>query len=138
MNQILTTNLWLEIQWVDYKLRWKPEDKNGITKLHMPSDEIWLPDIVLSDKLVIELLHRLKSPTTTAIAHLNFQCRWRSSNFNSQRRDRVLQWTGCVEAACHFQVVLLYRYRTFSVGIEESSNDRQMHHFTDTILKLAT
>ncbi|PAV57647.1 hypothetical protein WR25_23289 [Diploscapter pachys] len=54
VNQILTTNLWLEIQWVDYKLRWKPEDKNGIKKLHMPSDEIWLPDIVLSDNAVGE------------------------------------------------------------------------------------
>ena len=72
MNQILTTNLWLEIQWVDYKLRWKPEDKNGIKKLHMPSDEIWLPDIVLSDKLVIELLHQSKSPTTTAYCSSKF------------------------------------------------------------------
>lgn len=47
VNQVLTTNLWLEMQWYDYKLHWDPAKFNGITKLHIPSDAIWIPDILL-------------------------------------------------------------------------------------------
>ncbi|GMR30088.1 hypothetical protein PMAYCL1PPCAC_00283, partial [Pristionchus mayeri] len=47
VNQVLTTNLWLEMQWFDYKLSWDPEKWNGIRKLHIPSDQIWIPDILL-------------------------------------------------------------------------------------------
>ncbi|GMT02447.1 hypothetical protein PENTCL1PPCAC_24621, partial [Pristionchus entomophagus] len=37
VNQVLTTNLWLEMQWFDYKLSWDPDKWNGIRKLHIPS-----------------------------------------------------------------------------------------------------
>nr|CDP97556.1 BMA-ACR-8 [Brugia malayi] len=47
VNQVLTTNLWLEMQWYDYKLTWDPEKWNNIRKLHVPSDQIWIPDILL-------------------------------------------------------------------------------------------
>ncbi|ETN82748.1 hypothetical protein NECAME_17641, partial [Necator americanus] len=47
VNQVLTTNLWLEMQWFDYKLSWDPIRWGGIRKLHIPSDQIWIPDILL-------------------------------------------------------------------------------------------
>ncbi|KAH7726223.1 nicotinic acetylcholine receptor 8 [Aphelenchoides avenae] len=47
VNQVLTTNLWLEMQWCDYKLVWDPAKFNNIKKLHIPSDQIWIPDIIL-------------------------------------------------------------------------------------------
>uniref|UniRef100_A0AC34F3F2 Uncharacterized protein n=1 Tax=Panagrolaimus sp. ES5 TaxID=591445 RepID=A0AC34F3F2_9BILA len=47
VNQVLTTNLWLEMQWFDYKLKWDPSKFNNIRKLHIPSDQIWIPDILL-------------------------------------------------------------------------------------------
>lgn len=34
------------------KLRWSPEDFLGITTIRVPSDRIWLPDVVLYDKYV--------------------------------------------------------------------------------------
>uniref|UniRef100_A0A1I7ZVN6 Neur_chan_LBD domain-containing protein n=1 Tax=Steinernema glaseri TaxID=37863 RepID=A0A1I7ZVN6_9BILA len=46
-NQVLTTNLWLEMKWVDAKLQWDPKKYGGITTLHIPSDLIWTPDLVL-------------------------------------------------------------------------------------------
>ncbi|KAE9552232.1 hypothetical protein FO519_004541 [Halicephalobus sp. NKZ332] len=46
-NQIMTTNVWLQHSWTDHKLRWKPEDYGGVEILYVPSDMIWLPDIVL-------------------------------------------------------------------------------------------
>jgi len=46
-NQIMTTNLWVEQFWYDYKMRWDPEEYGGVDMLHVPSDHIWRPDIVL-------------------------------------------------------------------------------------------
>ncbi|UYV83056.1 nAChRa1 [Cordylochernes scorpioides] len=34
-------------EWNDYKLRWEPEEYGGVSKLHVPAEQIWLPDIVL-------------------------------------------------------------------------------------------
>lgn len=34
------------------KLRWNPDDYLGITVIRVPSDRIWLPDVVLYDKYV--------------------------------------------------------------------------------------
>ncbi|CAG2115990.1 unnamed protein product, partial [Medioppia subpectinata] len=46
-NQIMTTNLWVEQYWNDYKLTWDPREYGGVDTLHVPSDHIWRPDIVL-------------------------------------------------------------------------------------------
>ncbi|XP_054721817.1 acetylcholine receptor subunit alpha-like [Uloborus diversus] len=46
-NQIMTTNLWVEQYWHDYKLTWEPREYGGVDMLHVPSDHIWRPDIVL-------------------------------------------------------------------------------------------
>ncbi|XP_073978197.1 nicotinic acetylcholine receptor alpha2 isoform X2 [Rhodnius prolixus] len=46
-DQILTTNVWLEHEWQDHKFRWDPGEYGGVTELYVPSEHIWLPDIVL-------------------------------------------------------------------------------------------
>ncbi|KFP01224.1 hypothetical protein N300_12556, partial [Calypte anna] len=46
-EQIMTTNVWLNQEWIDYRLAWKPSDYEGIDKLRIPAKHIWLPDIVL-------------------------------------------------------------------------------------------
>ncbi|CAN7980015.1 unnamed protein product [Ixodes pacificus] len=43
----MTTNLWVEQYWYDYKLTWDPNEYGGVDMLHVPSDHIWRPDIVL-------------------------------------------------------------------------------------------
>ncbi|XP_072237315.1 neuronal acetylcholine receptor subunit alpha-5 [Leuresthes tenuis] len=48
-NQLMTTNVWIKQEWIDMKLRWNPEDYLGITTIRVPSDRIWLPDVVLYD-----------------------------------------------------------------------------------------
>lgn len=37
-------------EWVDVKLKWNPDDYGGITSIRVPSETIWLPDIVLYEK----------------------------------------------------------------------------------------
>ncbi|NXT96756.1 ACHB4 protein, partial [Anhinga rufa] len=49
-EQIMTTNVWLNQEWIDYRLAWKPSDYEGINKLRIPAKRIWLPDIVLYNK----------------------------------------------------------------------------------------
>ncbi|XP_011703555.1 PREDICTED: acetylcholine receptor subunit beta-like 2 isoform X1 [Wasmannia auropunctata] len=34
-------------KWFDYKLQWDPQEYGGIDMLYVPSENIWLPDIVL-------------------------------------------------------------------------------------------
>lgn len=43
----MTTNLWVEQEWVDYKLQWNPEEYGGVDTVYVPAEQIWLPDIVL-------------------------------------------------------------------------------------------
>lgn len=49
-DQILTTNIWLEHEWQDHKFKWDPVEYGGVTELYVPSEHIWLPDIVLYNK----------------------------------------------------------------------------------------
>ena len=52
-------------EWLDYKLKWNPEDYGGVKHLHVPSQHIWLPDIVLYNKWVwINLKSQKYHPTT--------------------------------------------------------------------------
>ncbi|CAF1685239.1 unnamed protein product, partial [Adineta ricciae] len=46
-NQIMTTNVWLEHEWTDYKLTWIPSQYGDIDVVEIPSSDIWVPDIVL-------------------------------------------------------------------------------------------
>ncbi|XP_053317661.1 neuronal acetylcholine receptor subunit beta-3 [Spea bombifrons] len=46
-KQLMTTNVWLRQEWMDLKLKWNPKDYGGITYIRVPSESLWLPDIVL-------------------------------------------------------------------------------------------
>ncbi|GAB1293069.1 Neuronal acetylcholine receptor subunit beta-3 [Apodemus speciosus] len=72
-NQLMTTNVWLKqnnhsynefrrispcqvqktlfrpspMEWTDQKLRWNPQEYGGINSIKVPSESLWLPDIVL-------------------------------------------------------------------------------------------
>ena len=49
-NQVMTTNVWLDQEWDDELLIWNPHDFGNITRIRIPCDLIWLPDIVLYNK----------------------------------------------------------------------------------------
>ncbi|KAG8512432.1 Neuronal acetylcholine receptor subunit beta-3, partial [Galemys pyrenaicus] len=46
-NQLMTTNVWLKQEWTDHKLHWNPDEYGGIQSIKVPSESLWLPDIVL-------------------------------------------------------------------------------------------
>ncbi|KAI1706895.1 neurotransmitter-gated ion-channel ligand binding domain-containing protein [Ditylenchus destructor] len=53
-NQILTTNAWVHQTWRDFNLVWDPRKYDGITKVHVPFDLIWLPDVILYNNAASE------------------------------------------------------------------------------------
>uniref|UniRef100_X2B6Z0 Neurotransmitter-gated ion-channel ligand-binding domain-containing protein n=1 Tax=Capitella teleta TaxID=283909 RepID=X2B6Z0_CAPTE len=46
-NQVLITNVWLEHEWRDERIKWNPKDYNNLRVLRVPASKLWLPDIVL-------------------------------------------------------------------------------------------
>ncbi len=48
----MTTSMWLEQKWIDYRLVWDPADYENVQMLYVPAENIWLPDIVLYNKSV--------------------------------------------------------------------------------------
>ncbi|XP_004636553.1 5-hydroxytryptamine receptor 3A isoform X1 [Octodon degus] len=48
-NQVLTTYIWYRQFWTDEFLQWNPEDFDNITKLSIPTESIWVPDILINE-----------------------------------------------------------------------------------------
>ncbi|KAL4239615.1 hypothetical protein ACF0H5_000423 [Mactra antiquata] len=46
-NQVLETNVWFTYQWKDALLRWNPDEFDGLQKIMVPPESVWIPDIVL-------------------------------------------------------------------------------------------
>ncbi|XP_052796238.1 acetylcholine receptor subunit beta-like 1 [Mya arenaria] len=46
-NQIMKTNVWLQVYWTDYQLTWDPKNYGGIQALRIRPEKAWTPDIVL-------------------------------------------------------------------------------------------
>ncbi|CAJ1064141.1 acetylcholine receptor subunit gamma-like [Xyrichtys novacula] len=50
-EETLTTNVWIEIQWADYRLAWNTSEYFGISVIRVPYNTVWLPDIVLENNI---------------------------------------------------------------------------------------
>ncbi|XP_071790989.1 neuronal acetylcholine receptor subunit alpha-3-like isoform X2 [Asterias amurensis] len=46
-NQVLTSKVWVKQVWNDYNLKWNPDEFDGIERIKVPSDAIWIPDILI-------------------------------------------------------------------------------------------
>ncbi|KAF4082892.1 hypothetical protein AMELA_G00133820 [Ameiurus melas] len=46
-NQVLTTNIWLQLYWFDHYLKWNVSEYPGVTSVRFPDSQIWKPDILL-------------------------------------------------------------------------------------------
>ena len=49
-NEILSLNMWVIYRWKDVNLQWNPVEFGGVDMLYVPSELIWLPDVVLYNK----------------------------------------------------------------------------------------
>ncbi|XP_077446502.1 neuronal acetylcholine receptor subunit alpha-7-like [Stigmatopora argus] len=46
-NQVLTTNMWLRMNWFDHYLQWNQSEHPGVKNLRFTTEQIWTPDILL-------------------------------------------------------------------------------------------
>ncbi|KAH9494380.1 Acetylcholine receptor subunit beta-like 1 [Bulinus truncatus] len=46
-NQVIITNVWLQMNWKDYQLSWEPSHYGNISKIKIDNKQIWMPDVVL-------------------------------------------------------------------------------------------
>ncbi|XP_072517210.1 5-hydroxytryptamine receptor 3A [Salminus brasiliensis] len=46
-TQILTTFLWLRLYWFHEFLIWDPDTCDGVTKISLPVNNLWMPDIIV-------------------------------------------------------------------------------------------
>nr|XP_057919698.1 neuronal acetylcholine receptor subunit alpha-9-II isoform X1 [Doryrhamphus excisus] len=49
-NQVLVAYLWIRQRWHDAYLKWNKEDYDGLEIIHIPSNLVWRPDLVLYNK----------------------------------------------------------------------------------------
>ncbi|XP_077479928.1 acetylcholine receptor subunit delta [Stigmatopora argus] len=49
VDETLLTNVWIEHTWTDYRLTWNASEFDGIEILRLPSNMVWLPEIVLEN-----------------------------------------------------------------------------------------
>ncbi|XP_034532448.1 cholinergic receptor, nicotinic, beta 1 (muscle) like isoform X2 [Notolabrus celidotus] len=46
-NEEMTTNVFMNLAWTDYRLSWNPKDYDNIDVLRIPPNKVWRPDIYL-------------------------------------------------------------------------------------------
>lgn len=46
-NQVMKTNVWLQMYWNDYQLQWDVKDYGDIKSIRIRPEHIWTPDVVL-------------------------------------------------------------------------------------------
>lgn len=50
-EETMTTNVWLQLEWDDFRLTWNSSEYGGIKILRIPHYMVWLPDIVLENNI---------------------------------------------------------------------------------------
>ncbi|KAK6311096.1 hypothetical protein J4Q44_G00191510 [Coregonus suidteri] len=55
-EEALTTSVWIEMKWCDYRLRWDQPPRSALygnltSEMRIPSKSIWLPDIILENNV---------------------------------------------------------------------------------------
>jgi hypothetical protein len=54
-EQILTSKVFVQLQWLDPRLRWNPSEHQGVEYIKLPSHVIWTPDIMLDNSASTEM-----------------------------------------------------------------------------------
>ncbi|XP_067650432.1 neuronal acetylcholine receptor subunit alpha-7-like [Haliotis asinina] len=52
-KQVLTTDCWLYLTWMDASLTWTPEKYENVTDIRIPADGIWKPDLRVKNSVEV-------------------------------------------------------------------------------------
>ncbi|XP_069775945.1 acetylcholine receptor subunit beta [Narcine bancroftii] len=129
-SEEMTTNVFLNLAWTDYRLRWDPNQYEGIKDLRIPSSDVWLPDIVLMNNndgvFEITLYVNVLVQHTGAISWLP------SAIFRSSCTIRVMyfpfDWQNCT------MVFRSYTYDTSEVTLQHALDEKGEHEVKEIII----
>lgn len=107
-------------EWQDHKFQWDPAEYGGVTELYVPSEHIWLPDIVLYNKYATLNLNPIKQSffllaITIEIWQIWFQ---RGRGVRSHHDDQsypALHGEGTMDTSGYLQILVRDRRSIFSV-----------------------
>jgi len=61
VQQILTVEGYMTMSWQDSRMNWNPYEYNGIMQLHLPTKQLWRPDIKLYNRAKISEIEPLEN-----------------------------------------------------------------------------
>ncbi|XP_033219961.1 neuronal acetylcholine receptor subunit alpha-5-like isoform X2 [Belonocnema kinseyi] len=72
-SSTFTLHYWLKMKWTDNHLKWNPGEFQDVKRLHVLSNELWMPDF-----MIINTLDHFKLPSTTCVVQNtgNITCVW--------------------------------------------------------------
>ncbi|XP_065353610.1 neuronal acetylcholine receptor subunit alpha-2-like isoform X2 [Cloeon dipterum] len=70
----LTVNGWSRFNWEDQKMRWNPDNYSNLKALHVPYNELWIPDVVLYNSAIGNKINQ--HGTTYSIVYNNGSVLW--------------------------------------------------------------
>lgn len=72
---ILTSNVWLSVEWKDVNLQWNMSYYDNIKDIRLPSKEIWIPDIIPYNAADYDAVNPHKCITDIVVTS-NGECTW--------------------------------------------------------------
>ena len=54
-------------EWKDYKLKWNPDEYNGVREICLPSSDLWNPDVLLYNRLSGSVNHNYMKPPASLL-----------------------------------------------------------------------
>ena len=74
-KQILTSNIWQNIEWTDSNLKWNPSQYGNIQDIRLTPQDIWIPDIMLYNTASFSVSDANQLPTRVVVKH-DGGCTW--------------------------------------------------------------
>jgi len=68
-RNLLTTNAWLKMSWMDFRLKWDPEMYGGLKVVRIPANKIWKPDMEAYNSVDASLSKKLSSWPGLAVVY---------------------------------------------------------------------
>eukprot|EP00095_Tigriopus_kingsejongensis_P005542 snap_masked-scaffold131_size323982-processed-gene-0.6 protein:Tk05542 transcript:snap_masked-scaffold131_size323982-processed-gene-0.6-mRNA-1 annotation:"truncated nicotinic acetylcholine receptor subunit a6" len=117
-DQVIRSNMWLNLRWKDYALMWEPKEYGGVYDVRLPPDKIWTPDILLTNSA--SQVFNPTYPTNIVVSHTG-ECNFIPPGiFQSTCKINIL-WFPFDDQECIFKFVS-WTYDASMLNITLKSN----------------
>ncbi|WAR00949.1 ACH1-like protein [Mya arenaria] len=99
-NQIIHTNIWLQMKWRAANLVWDPLEYGGITTIRVPAQKVWIPDILMynsADEKFDATFH------TKVVVSSDGSCLWVPPGMLKSTCDIDITWFPFDEQKCEMK-----------------------------------